>query len=221
MFELVALEVESEFEFEVESKFEPEFWFRFEFEPRFEFESEPEFKSEFEPVAFKEIEPAELMFDAKFVVLSVIEVPPFLLLPQLVSVRFLSCKVAILILPPAVIERFPEVEPESEIKFEAEFELEFRFEPESEIKFKSEFELEARFEPESEIKFEAEDEAEFKAEVGFNSVKSAFLDVEILAAKLVKSLAALIEIEPPLIEAFCKSVEEILPLLVAVEFKAS
>ena len=191
MFELVTLEVEPEVGFEP--------------------------KSEVEPVVFKEIEPAELMFDAKFVVLSVIEVLPFLLFPQLVSVRFLSCKVAMLILPPAVIERFPEVELESEIKFKSESEAE------SEAEFGFRFEPKARFEAESEAEFEPEVEAEseFEAKVGFNSVKSAFLDVEMLAAKLVKSLAALIEIEPPLIEAFCNSFEEMLPLLVAVELKAS
>lgn len=41
-----------------------------------------------------------------------------------------------------------------------------------------------------------------------------FFVVEILAARLLKSLSALIETDPPLIEAFCKRVEVILPVVV-------
>ena len=59
-----------------------------------------------EPLATKVIEPEELMLEAMLVVISLIEVPPFFLLPQLVSVLFLKARVPILISSPAVIFRF-------------------------------------------------------------------------------------------------------------------
>ena len=82
---------------------------------------EVELESEFEPVVVKEIEPAESRFEARLVVVSVMEVPPFFLLPQLVSLRLWSCRVSMLMLSPAAMVRLPEVElPELELEVELE-----------------------------------------------------------------------------------------------------